>query len=416
MKKFKFLILFGLKKRLFKKSFIITNVLLGLLIMTIINIPAIFDAFSSDDIETINVKITNNTTDQDYPLETTILSMMNMAYEETRYVSKETREAPDDFWDDDTLDIWVVFEGDLNAPDVDLYLKDVSEQDGLMNTIRNGLLDYQNVQYATYNVIDPPPSDDGGLDPTTRNMVEGIITLLVLPVFLLIIMATQFLGVDIIEEKSSKVIETIISSVPSTYHFLSKIIANIAFLIIQSGLLLGFAAMGALIGRIIYASSDIEAVSLIAGLVNNIPNLASILIILFLFLVVGTLLFLALAALIASIATTQEDYQQFQTPLIFLLLGGFYIGIFMPMIGIDSVVRVAAYIPFFSTMVAPIAYATGIISLLEAIFILVLLVITVALFLYFMTPVYRVAILSYEETKFFKRIRFYVKKAFAKKP
>lgn len=384
--------------------------------MTIINIPAIFDAFSSDDIETINVKITNNTTDQDYPLETTILSMMNMAYEETRYVSKETREAPDDFWDDDTLDIWVVFEGDLNAPDVDLYLKDVSEQDGLMNTIRNGLLDYQNVQYATYNVIDPPPSDDGGLDPTTRNMVEGIITLLVLPVFLLIIMATQFLGVDIIEEKSSKVIETIISSVPSTYHFLSKIIANIAFLIIQSGLLLGFAAMGALIGRIIYASSDIEAVSLIAGLVNNIPNLASILIILFLFLVVGTLLFLALAALIASIATTQEDYQQFQTPLIFLLLGGFYIGIFMPMIGIDSVVRVAAYIPFFSTMVAPIAYATGIISLLEAIFILVLLVITVALFLYFMTPVYRVAILSYEETKFFKRIRFYVKKAFAKKP
>lgn len=416
MKKFKFLILFGLKKRLFKKSFIITNVLLGLLIMTIINIPAIFDAFSSDDIETINVKITNNTTDQDYPLETTILSMMNMAYEETRYVSKETREAPDDFWDDDTLDIWVVFEGDLNAPDVDLYLKDVSEQAGLMNTIRNGLLDYQNVQYATYNVIDPPPSDDGGLDPTTRNMVEGIITLLVLPVFLLIIMATQFLGVDIIEEKSSKVIETIISSVPSTYHFLSKIIANIAFLIIQSGLLLGFAAMGALIGRIIYASSDIEAVSLIAGLVNNIPNLASILIILFLFLVVGTLLFLALAALIASIATTQEDYQQFQTPLIFLLLGGFYIGIFMPMIGIDSVVRVAAYIPFFSTMVAPIAYATGIISLLEAIFILVLLVITVALFLYFMTPVYRVAILSYEETKFFKRIRFYVKKAFAKKP
>ncbi len=384
--------------------------------MTIINIPAIFDAFSSDDIETINVKITNNTTDQDYPLETTILSMMNMAYEETRYVSKETREAPDDFWDDDTLDIWVVFEGDLNAPDVDLYLKDVSEQAGLMNTIRNGLLDYQNVQYATYNVIDPPPSDDGGLDPTTRNMVEGIITLLVLPVFLLIIMATQFLGVDIIEEKSSKVIETIISSVPSTYHFLSKIIANIAFLIIQSGLLLGFAAMGALIGRIIYASSDIEAVSLIAGLVNNIPNLASILIILFLFLVVGTLLFLALAALIASIATTQEDYQQFQTPLIFLLLGGFYIGIFMPMIGIDSVVRVAAYIPFFSTMVAPIAYATGIISLLEAIFILVLLVITVALFLYFMTPVYRVAILSYEETKFFKRIRFYVKKAFAKKP
>jgi len=412
VKKFKFLIAFGLKKRLFKKAFVITNIILGILIMAVINIPAMINIFSSDEVETYTVKITNETTDQSYPLEATIIGMMNTG-EEERFIAYEN-DAPDDFWDQETLDIWVVFEGDLNAPDVEIFLTDQSMRTQLMNSIQNLLLDYQNVSFANYSFPSPPASDDGGLDPETRTMVEGVLTLLILPVFFLIILATQFLGVDIIEEKSSKVIETIISSVPATYHFLSKIISNVLFLIIQSAILLGFATLGALIGRLLNVASDIEALSLISELTNQIPNFPAIVGVLIAFLLVGTLLFLTLAALVASVATTQEDYQQFQAPLVFILLGGFYIAIFMPLLGADFVLRIAAYIPLFSPMVAPIAYATGIIGLGEVLFILLLLSLSVALFLYYMTPIYRVAILSYEETKFFKRIRFYIKKAFAK--
>ncbi len=380
--------------------------------MAVVNIPAIISVFSDDEVETLNVKITNETTDQSYPLEETIIGMMNTGQEE-RFIAYES-DAPEDFWDQEDLDIWVVFEGDLNGPDVEIFLKDQTMQNQLMNTIQSMLLDYQNVSFANYTFASPPPSDDAGLDPETRTMVEGVLTLLILPVFFLIILATQFLGVDIIEEKSSKVIETIISSVPSTYHFLSKIISNVLFLVIQASMLLAFAAFGALIGRLLNFSTDIEALSLISELTNQIPNFASIVVVLIAFLLLGTLLFLTLAALVASIATTQEDYQQFQAPLVFILLGGFYIAIFMPMLGVDFVLRITAYIPLFSPMVAPIAYATGIIGLLEVLLILLLLTVTVALFLYYMTPIYRVAILSYEETKFFKRIRFYIKKAFAK--
>jgi ABC-2 type transport system permease protein len=123
-------------------------------------------------------------------------------------------------------------------------------------------------------------------------------------------------------------------------------------------------------------------------------------------------LFLTLAAVIASIATTQEDYQQYQAPLVFLLLGGYYIGIFLPLLGAQSVVKVFAYIPFFSTIIAPIAYLQGLLPLWQTLLSLGVLLFTTVFFLYFVGPLYRVAILSYEETKFFKRIKLYFKKAF----
>lgn len=413
MKKFKFLITFGLKKRFFKKSFIITNALLGLIIIAVVNIPAIISYFSTDEEVTQTVRVVNETDDQEYPLEATLIDTLNQTSDEMEYTVYEG--TFDDFWETEGIDIWLVFTGDLSNPEVDVHLKDMGQQTLVMSMVQNVLNDYQDINYANFNVVQPPPSDDPGLDDDTRMVIENAITVLILPVVILIIMATQFLGVDIIEEKSSKVIETIISSVPATYHFLSKIIANVTFLFVQATLLLGFGVIGMLVSRLIAVSTDIDTISLVGELSRQIPNLTSIVVILALFSVFGALIFLSLAALIASVATTQEDYQQYQAPLIFLLLGGFYIGIFLPIMGADGLVHIAAYIPFFSTLVAPVAYATGVISLFETIMILLMLVAITGIFLYLITPIYKVAILSYEETRFFRRIGLYIKKAFTRR-
>ena len=413
MKKFKFLVLFGLKKRIFKKAFVITNLLLGLGIIAVINIPSIIGAFSSDEVETQKVMIENNTDDASYPLETTLIEMMNTSSGEERFEAYDG--TFDDFWESD-VDIYMIFTDALGEPDVDLYLKDQGDQNLVMSSVQAFLNDYQGIQYASFNVIDPPPSDDPApIDEETRMFIDGIVTILALPIFFLVMLATQFLGVDIIEEKSSKIIETIIASVPATIHFLAKIVSNLGFLILQALILLGFSIVGMGLGSLLESSVDFGALSLIGEITSRVPNFATIVILMVLFTIFGALIFLALAALIASIATTQEDYQQFQAPLIFLLLGGFYIAIFLPMMGADNFVHIAAYIPFLSTLVAPVAYATGVIGLLEALLILLFHIVITLLFLYAITPVYRVAILSYEETKFFRRIKFYFKKAFAKK-
>jgi len=98
-----------------------------------------------------------------------------------------------------------------------------------------------------------------------------------------------------------------------------------------------------------------------------------------------------------------------------MLVGGFYIGIFAPMAGGDAFIRIMSFVPVFTPMVAPIAYASGALTLGGALIAMLILAVFTAGTLYFVAPVYRVAILSYEQTKFFKRIRNYIKKGFNKK-
>mgnify|MGYP000055743249 FL=1 len=55
MKKLKFLIIYGLKKRVFKKSFLISNVIIGLLTILIINLPTIIGLFNNEEDAFVNI-------------------------------------------------------------------------------------------------------------------------------------------------------------------------------------------------------------------------------------------------------------------------------------------------------------------------------------------------------------------------
>ncbi len=419
MKKFKFLIVFGIKKRLFKKAFIITNAIIGIALLVLVNLPGIIQYFSSDDeLEVKQTMIINESDDQTIDLAEALMGYLNTEYGNYKFEAVTIDlDDKDEFWETDELDIMMVFTGELRKPDVDIYARDKGVEGYLIGQTQAFLNHYQGIEFANYTMVESPiedADDDAPISEADRMFIEGIFTLVLLPVFFIIIMGTQFLGVDIIEEKSSKAIETVISSVPAQTHFFAKILSIVLFLSIQLLVLFVFSLVGMLIGRIVFPILDVESMSLFAEFTSVIPHWPSLLIFMVLFMILGIIIYLSLAALIASIANAQEDYQQFQAPIIFTLLGGFYIGIFLPMLGADTLIRIAAYIPLFSTLVAPGAYATGVIALWELFVILGVLIIFVLGSLYLIMPIYRVAILSYEETKFFKRIRFYIRKAFSK--
>jgi len=151
---------------------------------------------------------------------------------------------------------------------------------------------------------------------------------------------------------------------------------------------------------------------IIAFMIEIMPNWPVVLAMTLLFLIFGTLLYLVIAALFASMAVTQEDYQQFQTPLMLTLLMSFYAAMFAPMAGAETLIRVLNYIPIFSPMLTPVVYASGIISIGEALISLVLVIGTLVLFTYLFTPVYKVSILSYDQTKFSNELKDTLKKGF----
>ncbi len=419
MKKFKFLVKYGLKKRVFRKSFIIANIIVGILFIGIINLPTIIGWFVADDVQTENIYIDVYNQSPMTTIHTDLQAVLNQPYEGYDYfLFTDLDESFDEekFWADEDKDVALIVSGTVSEPNFDIYSKSPDYNQAMMVQIELLMINYQINDYKSpvFNTINAPDYES----PEEKDAITSLMSILVLPLFILITMATQFVGVDIIEEKSTKAIETIIASVPAKLHFLSKIAASILFVMIQGALILVYGGIAALIGNVSASSGSLMGagldVHLLKYLQDIIPNWPLVLVIVMLFVIVGTLFYLVIAALLASMAVTQEDYQQFQSPLMLMLLGGFYIGIFAPLVGGYGFIKIMAFVPIFTPIVAPIAFASGIMSLLEAVIALVIMILVLIGSLYIVAPVYKIAILSYDQTKFFKRIKSYFKKAFAK--
>jgi ABC-2 type transport system permease protein len=418
MKKFKFLVKFGLLKRIGRKSFLIANIVIAILTIGIINLPTIINLFSGDDtVDVINIQIINEI-EQDtlaVDLSTLINPVEGDPLFSIIFIEQSSFDV-DSFWEDKEVDIVFHFTGTLEASSIQIYSKEPETSLGLQPVVEYLLISYQIDNYVPPLFATETPEDYES--PEDQMGLSSIVTILVLPMFILITIATQFVGVDIIEEKSTKAIETIIASVPSRIHFLSKIAAAISFVAIQGALVIIYGIVATLIGG---ASSNLGGVSmpegeqsLMAYVAEIMPNWPIILGLSLLFMIVGTLFYLVVAALFASMAVTQEDYQQFQSPLMITLVLAFYIGIFSPMLGATGFMKIMSFIPVFTPIVAPIALASGVLSIGEAVLALFIVGLFLVGSLYLVAPIYKVAILSYDQTKFFKRIKSYFKKGLQK--
>jgi len=420
MKKLKYLIKYGLKKRVGRKAFLIANIVIAILTIGIINLPSIIGLFSKDEeVKPTEVYVINEIGEETLLNDLSLL--LNPQEGESLYVFNTLSlndfnvEA---FWTNKDMNIILHFTGSVENAHIASYVKNPAKAAPLYSVIQYVLISYQIENYIPVQFAAPILPPDYESDEEKMGL-SSIASILILPMFILITISTQFIGVDIIEEKSTKAIETIIASVPAKIHFLSKIISSILFVVIQGGLVLIYSFLGSLIGG---ATSNLggvnlpegEATSLLAFLAELMPNWPIVLFISLLFMIVGTLFYLVVAALFASMAVTQEDYQQFQSPLMIMLVGGFYIGIFAPLAGGYGFMKVMAFVPIFTPIVAPVALASGVLSVVEALLALLVVVIFLIISLYIVSPVYRVAILSYDQTKFIKRIKEYFKKGFVK--
>lgn len=404
MKKLKFLILYGLKKRLLKKSFLISNIIIGLLTILIINLPTIIGLFENDDYAFVRIAYVVDEASLGYISQ--LDETLNQGLEEDIFIFYETQESMKDaFFEQNEYDILLMIQFDNGRLNLDLYRFETTYDTVITQTIQFLDVFSQNQAYVP-PVIDSFLPDDYE-DPFINEIISGISSVFTLPLFLIMTFGIQFVGVDIIEEKSSKAIETIISSVRANIHFLSKIIASLIFITIQSLLLIIYGSIGTLIGNQTSSVTGVSTASLTEVFVEYFPNWQGILIVTASFIFVGALLYLVIAALTAAISTTQEDYQTFQGPIMIMLVIGFYISIFASAAGGDTLLRIASFIPFFAPMTAPVAFAAGLLTPLEVILALLILIITTIGVIVLVTPIYKVAILSYEQTKLFKRLKTY---------
>jgi ABC-2 type transport system permease protein len=410
MKKLKFLIAYGLKKRIFKKSFLISNLIIGLITLIIINIPLLIALFDSTEDDVFTIGLITDTETEGFT--ESLDNALNLGFETPFFILDDMSTFDEDaFFSQEDIDMVIILNRINNVLSIQLYRFEVTYDQMIIQTLQylDTLDQFENYQMAQVQFFLPENYED----PMIAELVNSLAIVFVLPLFIIMVFGIQFVGVDIIEEKSSKAIETIISSVPANIHFLSKIISSIIFIMIQSSILLIFGFIGTLITRLTQSASPVlgDTTSLLSIVELYFPHWQSIIAFSIVFILVGSIFYLVFAALIAASSTTQEDYQQFQSPMMLILVLGFYISIFASAAQAYELLRIISFIPLFSPLVVPVAYALGAVSIIDMLISLGITIIFTSVIIKIFTPIYKVAILSYDQTTFIKRVKAYFKKS-----
>ena len=417
-----FLIKQSLKKKMDTKWFKIVNVLICILLIGVINIDKIIDVFGGDFKDTINIYLTG---DNNY------LEGFNAYFLTNKKILNDER-SYEIAYSSDSVDTLKEKIADTNNIVVNINL-DTTEY------LKADIISYNKIDTVTYNLLSASLTgmktsmalNYNGLSseemakitsPISINRVvtnEKEITasedatnmslvVFLVPFFMLIVLLVQMIGAEINDEKTTRGMEIIISNVPAKVHFLCKIASSTIFVIAQSLLLLLYSGLGFLIHGGLgtgFGESNIIGnlfASLQAsGTLDLLAKGAPILIVIFL---LSFFVYATLAGVLASMTTSAEDFQQLQTPLMIVLMLGYYIGIMAAAFKGSIFIRIISYIPFLSSMVAPITYILGETTIVDLGISAVVLLITCIFLFKYGIRVYKVGILNYSSKDLWKKV------------
>ena len=361
--KFKFLTKDSLKKKICTKSFLIVNIVIFLITVCLINLDSVVKLFGGDFDKEINVYVIDEVgiyDDLEETMKTGYKDILNNYNASLVKTDKTIDELKEEIIKDETKDIIInikkidttsldkMFDIDMISYD---YIDNILYQDLLnaLNTTKTNMaMKSANISEEVLNSIYKNVEINRIYLDENLNENEELIKLIgsviiivfIVPFFILIVLMVQMIGAEINEEKSTKSMEIIISSVTPEVHFMSKLVASNIFALFQGFLLLLYAFIGSGI-RFFTTSGSIgtgvvgaEATSKISSYITMFlqSDMASKLLAgIPFFLILIILSFLAYSLFIgvlASMTTSMEDYNQIQTPVMIFLMLGYYLALY----------------------------------------------------------------------------------------
>ncbi len=421
--KFKYLVKYSLKKKIDTKWFKIVNVLLLVLLVFLVNMDYLINLFGGDFEEKESIYVVDNVGSFD-----TFASYFNALATEMGTDEYEIVLDEDILNNEEAIQDEVVVV--LNPSSTEYLSGEIVSYDTVsrttyemivssMNAVKSelvlessGLLPEEIASLSSPVQVNERVLNEESQNNETRENVGSIVTtVLIVPFFILIVTMVQMLGAEINDEKTSRGMEIIISSVPAKMHFISKVVAAISYVLIQGILLLIYAGIAMLLRNILASTSGAiassgmfsEIITLLsdAGIFSLLAKGSIILIILF---VVSFIAYALTAAILASMTTNIEDFQQLQTPLMIIMLVGYYVALMAVMFDGSIFIQILGFIPLLSVMVAPTLYLIGEMSLLS-LTLSTLLTVVVTYFLYkYGLRIYKVGILNYSSSKLWRKM------------
>lgn len=369
------------------KSFIITTLIVMLLIILAGNFDKIMNLFdSSEEISTVELEASEEFTAQ-------FSAVMSEISEE---ISVTDSDGDILLTVEDTVPITATVESDSEISsgqqtEIEMALDSVNRQ-MVVNSLdlteeEAGLMAAEiDVDFQTAeSMADEEAGGAGEMDePNYLNIVIFYITVFVM--FFVVINYASQIGTEIAMEKSSRVIEMIVSSVSPVNHLFAKILAIICvsltqlfFFVLTIIAVIYLVDIGAIISEFGLESDDRTLPMIIYSLV---------------FLLLGLVLYLSVSALLGSFVSRMEDLQQALLPITLMSIGGMYLGMFNLFNPDNMLVKITSYFPFFTPFVMPLRVLDEGTSHLTVWIGIVIVIVTVAIAVYFAARIYKGSILS----------------------
>ena len=423
MNKLGFLTKYSLGKKIKSKWFIVVNIIILVVISALINMDSIIKLFGGDFNNNEEILIIDNIG---------VIDTFKNVYEinnkylksEINYSIEEYKEGYDSAIEEikDTDKILIVIDKD-ETNYITSKLITNSSMDTITYTIISNTLDSvkreevlksYNITNEMYEKIESKVEVERIIldsENTDDNMLTNlVVTIITMPFFFLTVYLVQMIGAEINEEKSTKSMEIIISNVSAKTHFISKIISSNVFVLIQGALLLIYCIIGIIIRYFINGSIinslPVELTTLGSTLSSSgiMDNIKIALPLMLLLLIITLFAYSIVSGVLASVTTNMEDYQQIQTPIVLILLAGFYLSSLASIFKGSIFIKVASYIPFISSLLAPTMYALGEFSLFDMLISILLMVVTILLLMKYGFRIYKVGILNYSDNNLWKKI------------
>lgn len=239
---------------------------------------------------------------------------------------------------------------------------------------------------------------EGAKSQEELSQARGIVYVLLFFIYFSVIMYANMIAMEVATEKSSRVMEILISSVSPVNQMFAKIIGIGMVGLTQQAIFL-------LIG---YFSIMRKQQELVGGFFDafGFGDLSlSIIIYAIVFFLLGYFLYATLAALLGSLVSRIEDVQQNILPMTFLVMIGFFIAMFGLGNPESAFITVTSYIPFFTPMVMFLRAGMLNISIVEPMIGILILVASIIILAIFGARVYRGGVLMYGKSNSYKDIK-----------
>ncbi|NDI35253.1 ABC transporter permease [Chengkuizengella sediminis] len=420
---------FTIRNKLKTKAFIITTLIIALIMCIGLNVPYIITVFSSDEPVKIGFLEDNSeiaTSVQQYFQKQEDADVEIVLFGEKNTIEENEQMAMDKLNEGEIEGYIQLKNEEVDGFPIVVYTSETSLGYNLQAEFQNvfkllktdivakemGLSSDEQtillapVSFESVELTDTTDTTQGGTQAEGKNESEEKISLfisyaVIILLFMGIMISGQLIATEITTEKSSRVMEILVTSVPSLTQMFGKIIGM--FIVSMSQILIFVTVL--VVNILLPHNAEVfEQINLDMSSVD-LTLILPIFVYSILLYFMGFFLYSTLFAAIGSIVSRTEDLGQAIMPMTFISLAGFYIAIFSISMPDSALVVWSSFIPFFTPFVMTLRIGIGEPALWEIWLSLGILLATILGGGWLSAKIYRTGVLMYGKRPSIKELR-----------